>query len=198
MSETNKILVIGCGGIGSYFISELAECFEQMLISPNISITIADNDTAEIRQMKYQNFTKKDLGKNKAKALSIRFKEFGFKVIQSRIEKESHLHGFDVFVICADNNIVRKLVFEYCHKNKKEFIDLRAEGRLVFAMPKSDLQRDIGTLDLKDNASGSCQTREDLERGFVQKGNKIASLIGIQMILNLLRGHMSQKIVFRI
>lgn len=196
--EFSKILIIGAGGTGSWLIEEIAACIEQEQINPNIQFFIADNDTAEIRQMQYQNFMKKDLGKNKAKALSIRFKEFGFKAIQSRVEKESHLNGCDVFVLCADNNIVRKLVFEYCHKNKKEFIDLRAEGRLVFAMPKSDLQRDIGTLDLKDNASGSCQTREDLEKGFIQKGNKIAAMIGAQMLLNLLRGHMSQKIVFRI
>lgn len=196
--ESSKVLVIGAGGIGSWLIQELAACIEQEQIFPNVQFCIADNDTAEMRQMKYQNFTKQDLGKNKAKALVSRFKKLGFKSMQARIEHENQLDGYDVFLLCADNNIVRKLVFEYCHKNNKQFIDLRAEGRLVFAMPKSDLQRDIGTLDLKDNASGSCQTREDLERGFIQKGNKISAMIGIQMLLNLLRNHISQKIVFRI
>ena len=196
--EFSKILIIGAGGIGSYFISELAACIEQEQINPNIQFFIADNDTAEMKQMLYQNFARKELGANKAKALASRFKKLGFRAIPSRIENDVQLKGYDTYVLCADNNIVRKLVFEYCHKNSKEFIDLRAEGRLVFAMPKSDLLRDIGTLDLKDNASGSCQTREDIERGLIQKGNKIAAIIGIQMLLNLLRGHMSQKIVFRI
>lgn len=196
--EFSKVLIIGAGGIGSWLIEEIALCIEQEQINPNIQFFIADNDTAEIKQMLYQNFARKELGANKAKALASRFKKLGFGAIPSRIEKDEQLKGYDAYILCADNNIVRKLVFEYCHKNSKEFIDLRAEGRLVFAMPKSDLQRDIGTLDLKDNASGSCQTREDLERGFIQKGNKIAAMIGAQMLLNLLRGHMSQKIVFRI
>ena len=62
----------------------------------------------------------------------------------------------------------------------------------------NDLRIDLDTLDLKDTIAGSCQTKEDLDRGIIQKGNKIVAVIGCQMLLNDLRGIQNSKILMRI
>lgn len=194
-----KILQIGCGGIGSYLIPEIAECIEQEQIDNFKSkITIADSDIVELEQIKYQNFKDSEVGMNKAKALSDRHKLFDeklFKPITERIEKKSHLKGYDLIILCVDNERTREMVIRYCHEHNKEFIDLRATGRRIFAMPKErKLQDNLKFVDTKDLKEYSCQDKADLEKGFIQKGNKIIAQIGNQMLLNLMRGHSNRTI----
>ena len=197
-----KILQIGCGGIGSYLIPEIAECIEQEQIdSFSNKITIADSDIVELEQIKrkYQNFKYDDVGMNKAKVLADRYKLFGerlFNPITERIEKESQLKGYDLIILCVDNEKTREMVIRYCHEHNKEFIDLRATGRRFFAMPKERrLQNNLRFVDTKDLMEYSCQDIADLEKGFIQKGNKIVAQIGNQMLLNLMRGHSNRTII---
>lgn len=56
-------------------------------------------------------------------------------------------------------------------------------------------QKDLTTLNLNDAENGSCQLKSDLERGIIQKGNKIVAMVGIQMLLNYLRGEKNRTIV---
>lgn len=188
-----KTLCIGAGGIGSWLIHELIECIKQDLIPPTYSFAIADYDIVEIEQMKYQNFQLEEAGMLKTQALKMRYSEYGLMNLP-KITSVKQLKPYDLIIVCADNNQVRQMVFNYCHQHSKEFIDLRAEGRMIMAMVKStDRQSDIDTLDLDDKTSGSCQTQSDLKRGWVQKGNKIVALCGCQMYLNLIRGENNQK-----
>ena len=190
-----KILQIGCGGIGSYLATEIQEEIEKLQL-PNVEVTIADDDMVEVEQLLYQNFEFSDIGKNKAEALANRCEDI--INLNERITTEKQLEGYDLFLIAGDNTKVRKLVFEYCHKNGKEFIDLRAEGRMIFAMPKFKLANDLETLDLTDTQNGSCQIKAELDNGWIQKGNKIVAMIGIQMLLNQIRGQANKKIVLKI
>ncbi len=185
-----KILICGAGGIGSWLIEEICLCIEQGQIDAFTEITLADNDMVELSQVKYQNFPLEDAGKNKAKALASRFSDYGIKASSKRIEKISQLKGFDIIVLCVDNQKARDLVIRYCHKNHKEFIDLRATGRTMFAMPKlKKLADNLKFVDAKDTKEYSCQEQADLDKGFIQKGNKVVAQLGNQMLLNLLRGH---------
>ena len=156
-----KILIVGVGGIGSALISEIVECVKQEQISPEIEFDIADNDIVEIKNIKYQNFTADDVGENKATCLANRYKnECWIEPINKRIETEKQLEGYDLIICCADNFVVRKLIFEYCHKNNVEFIDGRAEGRMIMVFPKMKgllLERSLETLDMKNNENLSCQ-----------------------------------------
>ncbi len=194
-----KTLIIGVGGIGSWLIEEIAKAVNQEQIELENEFYIADDDMVEINQITYQNFTTKEIAESKAKVLAKRFKDIALIYpITKRIMTEKQLEGYNLIICCADNTIVRELVFRYCHKNNIDFIDLRAEGRYVMAMPKGTLEGDLSTLDLEDRASGSCQKESDLRKGWIQKGNKIIAMIGIQMLLNYFRGERNSKMLLRI
>lgn len=194
-----NILQIGCGGIGSYLISEIAECIEQEQINIfSNKIAVADSDIVELEQIRYQNFKDSEVGKNKAKALANRHKLFGerlFKAITQRIERKCQLKNYDLIILCVDNEKTREIVIRYCHEHNKEFIDLRTTGRRIFAMPKEKrLQDNLKFVDIGDLKEYTCQDIADLEKGWIQKGNKIVAQIGNQMLLNLLRGHSNRTI----
>jgi len=93
-------------------------------------------------------------------------------------------------MLCVDNEKTREMVIRYCHSHNTDFIDLRATGRRLFAMPKNKiLSENLKFVDGKDLKEYSCQDSSDLKKGYIQKGNKIVAMIGIQMLLNYLRGH---------
>lgn len=190
-----KILVVGAGGISSWLVPELIECIKQGQIDAFTSISIADNDMVEMKQLLYQNFKGNEIGMNKARALGRRFKEFKIRAIAKRIEEGNQLQGYNIIILCVDNEKTREMAIRYCFKTSKEFIDLRASGRRIFAMPKANkLEDNLKFVDSKDLKNYSCQEKEDLDKGLIQKGNKIVALIGVQMLLNLLRGHNNRTI----
>jgi len=194
-----KIILIGAGGVGAWFADELARQIENEQFEFDETIDIADPDIIELDQLRYQNFERSEIGENKANALAKRLNEMFlnldvdtdvFRAIPKRIEKERQLKGYDFFVLCVDNEATRDLVIRYCHRNGKEFIDLRATGRKIFAMPKlRTLEENLKFVDGADKEEYSCQNEKDLEKGRVQLGNKVVALIGVQMLMNFQRGH---------
>jgi len=185
--DTSKVLIIGCGGIGSWFIQEIKDCFEQEQITSHYQFDIADNDIVELEQIRYQNFNITEIGKSKSKALVERT---GFDYLDIRINKEKYLEEYDLFVLCVDNEKTREMVIKYCHKHNKEFLDLRATGRRIFAMPKLKSEKEnLKFVDINDKKEYSCQEKRDIDMGRIQKGNKIVAQIGVQMFLNLIRGY---------
>jgi len=189
-----KILIIGCGGIGSYLIEHICDKMKKQQIDEYTKFEIADDDMVEIAQINYQNFKMQEIGMSKSKALAKRFKDYGLWAIERRIDKDKWLEGYDLIILCVDNEKTRKMVIEYCHTNYTEFLDLRATGRKYFAMPKTNLKENLKFIDSKDKKEYSCQEKEDLKKGLYQMGNEIVAKIGTQMLLNLLRGH-SNRII---
>lgn len=182
-----KLLQIGCGGIGSEFIDGLENQINKGQIDPYLQITVADNDMVEDGQVRYQNFSIQDVGLNKAQAIRNRW-DGEIKAIKKRITRGEELKKYDIIILCVDNNTTRREVIKYCHKNNKEFLDLRCNGRRIFAMPKTILDTNLDFTD-EDTTEYSCQEQADLEKGYFQIGNQIVATIGVQMLLNLLRGH---------
>ena len=191
-----NILVLGCGGIGSFVARGLSEIMESGQIDNfTETITLADNDIIEVEQLAFQNFEMGEVGDNKAKALANRY---SFKAIPKRIEQESQLKGYSLILVCADNDKARELVIRYAHKHKVDFIDLRSTGKRIFAMPKTTLEDNLRFINPKDTESHSCQDDADRERGWVSRGNKIVAEIGIQMLLNIERGQSNRTITLTV
>jgi molybdopterin/thiamine biosynthesis adenylyltransferase len=190
-----KILVLGAGGIGSWLIEEVCRSIEQEQIDPNTELFVADNDMVEIEQVRYQNFTFEDAGLNKAQALARRFKHVGVTQIKDRIKSGKQLKGYDLIVLCVDNDPTRELVIKYCFSKNIEFLDLRSSGRIISAFPKLEKASDnLKFVDGNDATCYSCQDHNTLLLGRIDKGNKIIALIGVQMVLNHLRG-MNNKVI---
>jgi hypothetical protein len=179
------------GGIGSWLVEHINRSYENFQIDTDVEVHIADPDTIEIKNVKYQNFNKKEVLCNKARALLSRY-EYIAKAFEVKV---AELKGnYDLYILAVDNFDTRANVISYCHKNNKDFIDLRAEGRNVFAMYKGEsFKEDMATLNQADATSGSCQKPDEFKRNIIQYGNQIAASIGIQMFLNYLRGNIGQK-----
>lgn len=189
-----NVLVIGAGGIGSFLAQHISKAYSAGQLE-DVSVTIADFDTVEYKNLLYQNFDDNDILENKSIAVSKKY-----PIIKSLPEKVDALtlEPYDFFIICADNFQIREIVFKHCHKNNKEFIDLRSEGNLVYASPKgSDLDMDIRTLE-NSTESGSCQIKADLDKGIIQWGNQIVAAIGMQMFLNFIRKNYSRRVLLKI
>ena len=51
-----KLLIVGAGGIGSWFIEELCNIIKSDQIRQELEIRVADKDIVEMPQLLYQNF----------------------------------------------------------------------------------------------------------------------------------------------
>lgn len=183
-----KTLICGAGGIGSFLIEQINDCFEKGYFKKAIDFVVADHDMVEAKQIMYQNYKMEDVGLNKAVAICNRFNLF--KPWSVKIRELTSLKGFNLIILCVDNDKVRKLVVDYCFEHGKEFIDVRSTGRKVFAMPKlTDHRENLKFIDAKDMNEYSCQEKKDIELGNYQLGNKVAAIIGVQMLLNYSRGY---------
>ena len=188
--KINKLAIIGCGGIGSYLITSLSDLIKKDIAGLDeinvMGIDIFDYDLVEERNLNYQNFQIEDLDRNKAEVLADRT---GYKARTEKIERAEQVVGYDLVVICADNNEVRKIIYEA----GRPFIDLRANGKTIMAyLTQKD---DPEYLELtKDNGQkGSCQRSEDIEERHIQCGNRIVAEIGCQFLADYLRGGVWQK-----
>ena len=56
-----KVLLIGCGGIGSWLVEHINRSYENFQIDTDVEVHIADPDTIEIKNVKYQNFKKEEV-----------------------------------------------------------------------------------------------------------------------------------------
>lgn len=116
--KNREVLIIGCGGIGSYLIPLLDK-------TGLYKLTVFDPDIVELKNITYQNFEQNEIGENKAKTLRDRY--FSIRDAQPYpILSQKQMEGYDLVVCCADNLDVRKTL--YTTKNLA-WLDLRAQGR---------------------------------------------------------------------
>jgi saccharopine dehydrogenase-like NADP-dependent oxidoreductase len=183
-----KLLVMGCGGIGSWLCRYLAHGIRNSVL--NLEVTLADGDTIEAKNLLYSNYDAMDVGKNKAEVLAERY---AFKSLPKYIKTSEELKDFDLVIVATDEGKTRKLVYD----SGVDYIDLRAKGRgyAVFAKGAKAKEEMLKTLDLKRERE-SCQFEDRLASGTIDYGNIIAAGIGYQVLLNHLRGELVTK-VFR-
>jgi len=196
-----KVLLVGAGGIGSFFAEAVEQAWMAGLIEPDVEFTVCDYDVVEPKNVGPQNFGVDDVGINKAVALAKRYKVW--KAEDIGMGKTYHADEIvsgladdkDCIILAIDNVRGRARMFARCHYGNKQFIDMRAEGRTAFVMPKgASLEEDLMTLDLADKKSGSCQ----VENQPIEFGNRVAAMVGLQQFMNLLRGRENRKFVVRL
>lgn len=183
------LLIVGAGGIGSWLAGNLYESKIHGQLD-DLDITIADPDTVDQKNIGYQNFTMTDLLDNKAEVLANRY---FMHAIPKKITDSKILDKYDCIVSAVDNSIFRRTLFDYSFTTKGQFkywIDLRSEGRTVAIFTKAKQSKEIlnATLPAQDVDNGSCQLSFELDKGIIQRGNKIVAAIGEQTILNWYRG----------
>lgn len=129
------IIVIGCGGNGSYFIPQMMRYIKTVRgrladqvrpghrrVRANIDfdVTLIDGDNVEEKNLIRQNFIQPDIGKNKALVLAERYgKAFGVEVgaidkyLDEEMAKDLIWKGNQIGQIicgCVDNNATRKIL----------------------------------------------------------------------------------------
>ena len=140
-----KILIIGCGGIGSFLIPLLDK-------TGLYKIDVYDPDIIEKKNISYQNFENPDISKNKAEVFMNRYgsvEGYPYLVLTNK-----QLQGYDLVVCCADNIDIRKTLYLTEGIN---WLDLRAQGRTGIIL--SFLERPELFTELSNGPEGSfsCQ-----------------------------------------
>lgn len=130
-TKQQKIIVGGCGGIGSNAIFQLART--------NIDyIIVYDDDKVDMTNLAGQMFDKKDVGQSKSYAIyrkCIEFSDSYINYFQKKIDSTINLYKyFNIFIGCFDNMKARKQMFELFCKQREYFDDkskmLFIDGRL--------------------------------------------------------------------
>lgn len=178
-----KVAVIGCGGIGSYFAQHIDRLLELSQLG-NTEFIFFDDDVVEKKNILYQNFEPRDIDSTKIRALEMKF--FNLKFSNKRCAL-ADLKVFDLVVLCADNNLIRREAYKNFEDNKIPFIDSRANGKVIGVF-SSDTKDYLTTID-SSTKSQSCQNPFQIEKKEIEYGNVIVAAALSQCILNYVRKH---------
>ncbi len=177
-----NILIIGAGGIGSYTIAHLDKLIQHEQIK-DVNIECADDDTVELKNILYQNFTPEDIDDYKTDALAFRYVNIDLYT-NKRIGLDD-LNHYNLVVLCADNNIIRRHAYQNFIKHQVPFIDSRSNGTTV-GIYSSNTPEYLSTIDDTDESS-SCQHPWQIAKNEIELGNVIISSILAQSILSYCR-----------
>jgi hypothetical protein len=195
MKNNLKIGIIGCGGIGSYFVRSLSEVIKKDIAGFNkinpMAVDLIDFDLVEEKNFSYTIFDVEHIGNLKAEVLE---DITGFKAVEEQITDlhKDDLIEYDLIILAVDNNEVRQIVYN----SGVTFLDLRASGKTFMAYLTSktlDIDKEYLNLTEDDGSKGGCQREEDLEDRHIQFGNKIVAEVGIQVLADYLRGEIEKK-----
>jgi len=189
-----KVLVVGAGGIGSFWIDAVCDPDVKESQVPDAEIWLADDDIVETRNLLYQNFD--EVHAQSAMMKTQALVESGYEIdglIEERITTVEQMEGFDVVISCVDNVEFRRMMF----KNQDQipfWIDLRAEGRIFMFLNKDAGLTTDQLLSITkhpknpENANRGCALEADLTNNRLQFGNRLAALAGAQAFFNHYRG----------
>lgn len=176
-----KIACIGCGGIGSYFAEHVDRLIDLKQIT-NTDFIFFDDDTVEKKNILYQNFEPGDIGSKKTGALEFRYLNLGFK--DQRVSLKDLL-VFDLVILCADNNIIRRDAYQAFVNWHIPFIDARANGKTI-GIFSNDTPDYLKTID-DSTESQSCQNPFQIEREEIEFGNVVIAAVLAQNLLTYTR-----------
>ena len=183
--NSKNFLIVGAGGIGSwlcYFLHDLQNSYQLQ----DSTFTVADGDTVEKKNLRYQKFEIDDITDNKAMCME---SKYGFEGVDKIITTSEELLPYDCIISCVDNTSFRRMMFNTCEKTGKYFIDLRSEGTTIMALTKhkkNDIETLLATIP-EEIQDASCQRSFEFEGGIIQQGNKIIAGVGSQFVLNYIR-----------
>jgi len=120
--KNKKLILIGCGGIGS----PLAEI---LVRGGFLNLILIDNDTIEESNLNRQIFFEEDINKSKSKTLhkyllkinkNAQITSHKIKIEQNNIE--DYCKKSDLIIDATDNFKTRKIINKFCIQNKKDWI----------------------------------------------------------------------------
>ena len=142
--KMKKIMIIGCGGIGSFLIPLLNKV-------GLYDITVYDPDIVENKNLLYQNFENSDINLRKVDVMN-KYETVN-KIEPYLVLTKSQVQGYDLVICCADNLAVRKMLY----KANVKWLDLRAQARNC-ALISGDVSPEImETVLAGPDGSYSCQ-----------------------------------------
>jgi molybdopterin/thiamine biosynthesis adenylyltransferase len=191
-----SISIIGVGGIGSYLARHLHELQQQNQLAGTtgvFNIKVFDDDEVEQKNLDYQDFEMDDLFQHKADVVSARW---GFEGFTMRVSDFNEIidSDHDVIICCVDNPETRRTLYSQLKDSPAFWIDLRSHGRHIAMYTKSDrntpetMEETLPAPDMEEQGAGSCQRQADLDAGIIQYGNRIIAAVGVQGLINHLRG----------
>ena len=130
-SRMPKLLVIGCGGTGGWVVPHLARLVKSLGVG---SLSIADGDVVEAKNLGRQNFVETDLGENKAVALAKRYSgAFGIPIraIPGMLLDDRGMtrQSPQIVIGCVDSHKARRTIAEYMSQSYEcVWIDAGNEG----------------------------------------------------------------------
>ena len=182
-----KIAFVGCGGINSWAIKDLFELSK--VFEKEFFVKLFDDDIVEEKNLQRhnQNFEPEDLMKQKGEALGKRY-NYLYECCFITEENVDKLEPYECVILGVDNHKVRRLVYDYCLKNDKYLLDMRAQGTHM-AYYVLNHNKDMKYYDEKffDNKEvmerkGSCQLDSDINNDHIENANKIIAFFGINGI----------------
>lgn len=124
-----RVIVIGCGGTGSYFIRDIARSLSTL--GRKCELILIDGDTVEEKNLRRQNFVGADIGRNKAEVMAERYAALGIQIqyqdkyLQSADELSKligDITGTKLIVSCVDNLKTRQLIRQaYLHSGESVY-----------------------------------------------------------------------------
>ena len=176
-----RTCVVGCGGIGSYFAAHIDRLIDLEQIN-DMQFEFYDDDKVELKNLLYQNFESDDIDSSKVDALAMRYFNLGFN---NERADDGTLKGFDLVILCADNNKIRREALRTWQNATVPFIDSRANGRAIgiFTSETEDYGKTLG----KGDKSSSCQNPFQIEKKEIEFGNVVIASILAQNVLSYSR-----------
>jgi len=139
-----KVLIIGAGGIGSFLIPLLKK-------TGLYSITVADPDIVENKNLPYQNYEKVDVDKNKAQVMYERYELES--MVPHKILTLGQMKGYNLIISCVDNLSLRRTLY----RSNLTWLDLRAQGRNAAFISSDSSPEMWDTMLAGPDGSFSCQ-----------------------------------------
>lgn len=110
----NTVHIIGLGGIGGILLQSIDKSKNLFI---NKDIFLWDKDRVEENNLDRQYFTKRDIGRNKAKSFYDRYKDsldISFTPDFFTERMASSIHDGDIIFVCADNHGARLSALNVC------------------------------------------------------------------------------------
>lgn len=210
MADVKRIILVGAGGIGSYFVKFLFEDLLDKNQLPSLNeIVVYDPDKIEFKNELYTIYDcSENEGKFKVDVLKDYIKEqlvFLNQRITITTKKEianvpeiTKYNSDHTVIVCAvDGSSFRSALWGisdklYNNNLNCEWIDLRSVGDdIVWARnPKNDTEKiaqEALFMDMKLE-NRSCQLQSDLAGKNTKLGNRIVAYTGLALLLNINRG----------
>lgn len=174
----NTIVLIGCGGIGSWIPRFLIHALKSINIK--IKWIFIDGDVVEEKNLLYSDYYRYDIGRNKAKVLGERYGESYIDKFVTESDVAKLISSDRLIITATDELRIRRFVIE----NAPLFIDVRAVDDMfqIFTWKARDVAKMFITHDLDRRAS--CQT--DYTR--IRFGNILAATYVADIVCRALRG----------